>query len=109
MADIPAGGVEASAAQAGYQAREAARAKDAGAAGRANAANRQTKAVDEAASSVDTEDNDTQIYADAEGTGSQGRSLQEEGQAEPGVEPSEASTEGITQDEDGQLHLDLEA
>ena len=108
MADIPAGGVEASAAQAGYQAREAARAREAATAGRANAKDRQTKAVDEAASSVDTEDNDAQVFADAEGTGSQGRPFPEENEADQGTGASGDSSEGITEGEDGQLHLDLE-
>jgi hypothetical protein len=108
MADVPsASGVGASAAQAGYQAREAAKAKDAAGAGRANAKDRQVKALDEASSTVETEDGDTQIYTDAEGSGGQGRPFEEQGTGEQGA-ADEKESDGVTRDDDGQLHLDIE-
>jgi hypothetical protein len=108
MADVPsASGVGASAAQAGYQAREAAKAKDAAGAERANAKDRQVKALDDASSTVETEDGDTQVYTDSEGSGSQGRSFEEQGAGEQGA-ADEGESNGVTRDDDGQLHLDIE-
>jgi hypothetical protein len=108
MADVPsASGVGASAAQAGYQAREAAKAKDAVGADRANAKDRQVKALDESSSTVETEDGDTQVYTDAEGSGSQGRPFEEQGTGEDGV-ADEKESDGVTRDDEGQLHLDIE-
>ena len=56
---------------------------------------------------VVAEDADTAIFADAEGTGSQGRSFEEPGAEER--QAPETSDNGISKDEDGQLHLDIEA
>ena len=76
----------------------------------ANAANNTAKAVDEAGSTVETTDNDTEIYADAEGTGSKGRAHEDELLEESLDEEQQAdSDEGITNTEDGQRHLDIEA
>ncbi len=107
MAEIPSD-IASSAAQTSSQAREVAKVRDARRAGQANAADRHIKAVDEAGSTVDTEDADTQVFADAEGSGSQGRPF-DEGQT-PEQEPTgDNASDGITRDDDGQLHLDLEA
>ncbi|UCE60317.1 MAG: hypothetical protein JSU63_00935 [Phycisphaerales bacterium] len=106
MADGPTD-IASSAAQSGIQAREIANARNATRANTANAVNRQIQAADEAESTVDTEDADTQIHTDAEGTGSQGRAYEEGG---TGQEEAEAQAEdGVTLDEDGRMHLDLEA
>ena len=107
MAEIPSD-IASSSAQAGYQAREVGKERAAGTAGQSNATQRQVKAVDEADTTVDTEDADTQVFTNSEGGGSQGRSLEEES---PGI-PEQAADhdeQGVTKDEDGQVHLDLEA
>ena len=107
MADIPSD-IASSAAQAGYQARDAGQARAARQAAQANAADRQVKAIDETDTTVDTDDADARVFADAEGSGGMGRPFEEEAAAEP-EETAEGSDEGISKDEDGQVHLDLEA
>ncbi|MCH8149318.1 MAG: hypothetical protein IH987_15265 [Planctomycetes bacterium] len=107
MAEIPSD-IPASAAQAGYQAREVGRARDARSAATANASNQRARAVDEAGNTVDTEDNDNQVFADAEGSGGRGRPF-EEGNPTDDPDAGEESKTGVTKDDDGQLHIDLEA
>lgn len=107
MAEIPSD-IPASAAQAGYQAREVGRARDARSAQIANASNRRARAVDEADTTVDTEDSDNQVFADAEGSGGQGRPF-EEGNPTDAPDAVEESKTGIIEDDDGQVHIDLEA
>ncbi len=82
MSEIPSD-IASSSAQAGYQAREVSGGRGARSAAQAGAAREQVKAVDEAGTTVDTEDGDTQVYAGAEGGGSQGRAF-EEGEKEEG-------------------------
>jgi len=105
MAEIPSD-IASSAAQAGFQAREVHREREAGRTGQAQIADRQVKAVSDAGEVVDTDDADTRVFADSEGSGSQGRAFEEAG-GESSREDQE--TEGIIRDADGQLHLDLEA
>ena len=77
MAEIPPD-IPSSAAQAGFQAREVAKERDARRVASSDAANRQAQSVDEAGRTVETTDDDVAIFADAEGTGSQGRAFEEE-------------------------------
>ncbi len=107
MAEIPSH-ISSSAAQAGFQSREVGRERDAGRAGQANATQRQIKSVEEASDTVDTTDFDTRVTTDSEGSGSQGRSFEEDNPMEDSS-TDQASVPGVTKDEDGQLHLDLEA
>ncbi len=107
MAEIPPD-IPASAAQAGFQAREAAKERDARRAGQAEIADRRIKTVDEAGGTVETSDSDVAIFADTEGHGSQGRAFEEEGQEnQQDTQPGDAK--GITKGEDGSFHIDLEA
>ena len=82
--------------------------RDARNAGQTEAAKGAVRSIDEAGSTVETTDEDVAIYGDAEGTGSQGRS-------DMSQEPEEDETDGadteqgVTRDDQGQLHLDLEA
>ena len=101
--DIPA-----SAAQAGFQSNEVAKEREARRAGAAHATNRQIKSVDEAGAVVDTEDADVAIFAEAEGGGSQGRETAEAPESEASEE-SAAPQGGITKDDEGQSHVDMEA
>ncbi len=94
-----------SALQAGYLQRDAARVGDAARAGQAHAAERQLRAVDEAATNVETTDDDVQIFSDAEGTGGQGRPFSEE--AEEGIENPEDSGAGSASAD--APHLDIQA
>ena len=106
MAEMPSH-IASSAAPASYQAKEVAKEREARRAGQTDATSRQVKAVDEQGGTVDTEDADTAIFPDAEGTGSQGRPFEEPGAEER--QAPETSDNGISKDEDGQLHLDIEA
>lgn len=108
MADIPSD-IASSAAQAGFQAREVSKEREARSAGRANATERVVKAVDEAGTTVDTDDADMAVFTDAEGTGGQGRPFEEEESGQEETNESSADDGGIHRDEDGHLHLDLEA
>ena len=105
MAEIPSD-IAASAAQAGHHARDVAEARDARGGGLQQGAGPRGNKVGEAGEVVETDDRDAEIYADAEGTGSQGRSSEE---AEEQQEAEGETTEGVTTDENGRPHLDLEA
>lgn len=107
MAEIPPH-LPASAAQSSVQAREVAKERDARRAGQADAASRQAKAVDEAGSTVETTDDDVAVFGDSEGAGSEGREP-EEGNTPLPESTGDGTKNGITRDEDGQLHVDLEA
>ncbi len=104
MSSIPPD-IASSAAQAGFAAPEASRTKDADGVAQARAAAQQARISDDAVDSVDTADGDTEIYADAEGTGSQGRSFSDE-------EPSTGGEENenrLSGDDDEHPTLDLQA
>ena len=107
MSGIPSD-VAGSALQAGFQARDVAKVRDADRVGQAHATKNTSKTVDEAGSTAATTENDTAVFADAEGTGSKGRAYQDE-LLENQAEQQEADTDGVTTDADGNLHLDLEA
>ena len=107
MAEIPSD-IASSAAQSGIRAKVNADAREAGRTSSANAADRQARAIEEAGSTVDTDDADNRAFADAEGAGSQGRSDDEALPSEP--DDSQSSVDdGVTTDKDGSIHLDLEA
>lgn len=109
MAEIPSD-IASSAAQAGIRARQAVGDRESHRAAQANTSERQVKAVDQAGSSVDTDDLDTQVFADAEGTGSEGRPFEDEAPEQDDDDaPSREETSGLTRDENGKLHVDLEA
>ncbi|MGB2987074.1 MAG: hypothetical protein WBE26_14470 [Phycisphaerae bacterium] len=108
MSEIPPD-ISSSAAQAGFQARETAKERDARRAGQAEAANRQAKSVTEAGDTVETTDADVAVFADAEGTGSQGRPFEEAETGEQETAGGADEKNGITKGDDGQLHVDLEA
>ena len=107
MTQIPSD-IPASAAQAGFQSNEVAKEREARRAGVSHATNRQVKAVDEAGATVDTEDADVAIFAEAEGGGSQGRETPKETEPEA-AEESDSPQSGISKDDEGQFHVDLEA
>ena len=107
MAEIPSE-IASSAAQSGIQTREATRDREARQATQANAADRRAHAVNQADTTVETTDNDTQVFTDAEGAGSQGRNFEEEN-TPPDEDSTESRDGGIIQDDQGNLHLDLEA
>lgn len=106
MAEIPSD-ITTSAAQAGFKSEQVDSARAAERAGKAHATERQVRSLDEVEDTVETTDDDTKVFADAEGTGSQGRELDEHGEDEQGDAPTSPQG-GITTDEDGQQHLDLE-
>lgn len=107
MAEIPSH-IASSAAQAGFQSREVGRDRDAQRAGQAAIAQRQIKSVEEASDTVETTDSDTRVTSDSEGAGSQGRTSEQELPKDESSETQETPP-GVTEDDDGHLHLDLEA
>ncbi len=107
MAEIPSD-LASSAAQAGFQAREVGKARAARQAGLAQAAARQAKSSDELEVTVEITDDNTKVSTDAEGSGSEGRSEEELAPEQEQLD-AEATPDGITTDEDGHQHLDLQA
>ncbi|MEK6797713.1 MAG: hypothetical protein AABZ12_01975 [Planctomycetota bacterium] len=107
MTQIPSH-IAVSAAGAPIQSRETARQHEAQRTGDAQAAATQVRALDEADVTVETADGDTRVFGDADGGGSQGRTLGEPSSDEPPAESGPIAS-GITQDLDGRLHVDLEA
>lgn len=107
MAEIPPE-IPSSAAQAGFQAREVAKERDARRTARVEATKRQAQAVDEAGRTVETTDNDVAVFSDSEGAGSQGKPFEDEKPAEEETEDTSGES-GITRDDEGNYHLDLEA
>jgi len=105
MTGIPSD-LGASAAQAGFHADDVAKARDANRAGRTSTARRQIKDIDEASAVVDTSEDNTQVFADSEGSGSSGRDLEGEETTE---QEEETGRKGVVEDDQGQIHLDLEA
>ena len=69
-----------------------------------SAQRQQSKAINEKDSTVETTDDDTQVHADAEGTGSQGRAFSEPEEAEE--QPGDSDSE--PESEEGR-HIDFEA
>lgn len=109
MAEIPAA-LPAAAAQAALRSREIAAADDARRAGETEAATKSVRTIDEAGVIVDTDDRDTEVYADSEGLGGQGRA-DDGGKEAPTDDQSKNDniTSGIIRTADGQIHLDLTA
>ncbi len=107
MSDIPP--IAASGAQAGYQQAEVTRARDARRADQVRARAKNANAIDEAGNTIETDDNDSRVFTDAEGAGGQGRS-DEDGEHSPEAdEAQEGDDSAIVSDEDGDVHLDLQA
>ena len=73
---------------------------------KANATRRQAAATDETDTTVGTDDQDARVDADAEGTGSQGRTFSNPEEAEE-AKPEAADADNPSDDE-GQ-HIDLQA
>lgn len=75
--------------------------RDSEEAARLNAERRQTAAITETDSTVETTDNDTQVHTDAEGSGSQGRAFNSPAEQSAPTEPEAACDDGS--------HIDIEA
>ena len=111
MADLPPP-IASSAAQTFVQSRQIATERDQRRAEQITAAQRQTKAIDEADVTVDTNDADERVYTDSEGAGSSGRFLENADQPTPQPEDDASNTtdeNGIQRSSDGTIHLDLQA
>lgn len=106
MSDIVPPHVAGSAAQSGFVQSEVARTRNAARSGEANAARRNARAIDDAGNLIETSDNDTAVFTDAEGAGGQGREHEQPGQEHHEDHPNEADA-GLTRDKDGRLHLDV--
>lgn len=105
MSQIPPS-VTISSLQAGFQAQFAAAAQEKDEAAQAGAAARQAKAANLAGETVGVEDEDTAVFADSEGTGSQGRSFEPD---DPEADPLPESTDIAADPDGGDAHLDIQA
>jgi len=97
--------IAGAAAQAGLTSAIAARARDADRTGQAQIADRQQQVRLDKAASVEAEDMDTAVFADAEGAGGQGRAPADDITAEHPAEETAAAVD----DADGARHIDIEA
>ncbi|MCG3130370.1 MAG: hypothetical protein FLDDKLPJ_01127 [Phycisphaerae bacterium] len=105
MSQIPPS-VVISSLQAGLQAQYVAAAQERDEAAQAGAVVRQAKATNLAGETVGVTDEDTAVFADSEGTGSQGRSFDSaDANAESLPEPADPDPES----DDGRTHLDVQA
>lgn len=93
--------------QAAAAQKQAARALEGERQQQSNAVDAGNKISDKATDTVGETDNDVQVHTEAEGGGSQGRSAGD-GQDEQ-QEDAPNQDQGIHRDDEGQLHLDLEA
>jgi hypothetical protein len=101
--------IAGAAAQAGFASASAARTRDADRSGQGNVADQQRQARVDQANSVDADDLDTAVFADAEGAGSQGRAFADGQQDadEPSADASE--TLAATDDDPDEPRLDIQA
>ncbi len=76
MADAPPP-IAGSSLQAGFLANEIGKDREARRAGEATTARRQSMSINDAGDTVETTDSDSRVFSDAEGGGSQGRTLEE--------------------------------
>ena len=107
MSGIPSD-IAGSALQAGMQARNVNRTRDAERTGQAHAADRTApRRWMRPAARLRPLTTTPQIYADAEGTGSQGRAYEDE--LLENADDEQQLDEGITRSDDGRIHLDIEA
>ena len=100
--------IASSIAGAPLQSRDAIEAGEARRAGQHNAIRRQAQTVTDAGATVETTDADARVFGDTEGTGSQGRELEEQ-DSQPNEQNPPKNPPGIATDQDGNLHVDLEA
>lgn len=108
MADIPPS-VIGSSIQAGYQQADVAKSRDAERADQARAARSGVKSIDDKGTTIETGDDDTAVFSDAEGAGGQGRHAEEEG-GEANTDEVQTDPKGDdSSDGDGQQHIDIEA
>ena len=108
MSEIPSD-IASSAAQSPVQARETVKEQSARRAGQAHAAGRHVRTVDESGVIVETSDSDTRVFTDAEGSGSQGRETEDHKPDDAAPDGSKQPAGGITTDDQGRQHLDLDA
>jgi len=108
MSDIPPH-VVGSSLQAGYHQADVAKSRDAERADQARPARTGLKAVDQTGTTIETHDEDTAVFADAEGAGGQGRhSETEAGEHHTDQDHADPQRAGTT-DDDGRPHIDIEA
>ena len=94
--------------QSGAAQKQAARALEGEREQQSNAVVAGNKISEKAAGTVGETDNDARVHTDAEGSGGQGGSTGEE-HTDSKHDDNADSNSGIRRDDDGQLHVDLEA
>jgi hypothetical protein len=93
--------------QASLQQQHAAQIEDAAQSRQSEQSSEMARKADQVAHSVEDTDDDTTVHGNAAGAGGQGRAFSE---PEEDVEENEGeSADQITRDEDGQIHIDIQA
>ncbi len=92
--------------QSSLTARQVSNARSGEEAQRTSADRKQTAAIDERDTTVETTDNDTQVHTDAEGLGSQGRAFSRPEDVDPEAENDD---QPAADDQDAGRHIDFEA
>ena len=108
MSDIPPD-IVGSSLQAGFQQAEMAKARDAQRAAQSHAAKTGAKAIDDAGSTIETGDEDTAVFTDAEGTGGQGRESEEESNEAHQDANDKSRADDSNDQDDGLTHVDIQA
>lgn len=107
MTQIPSN-LAISGAAAPQTARDMSKERETQRAAEASTASRQARSLDQAIDTVETGDADSRVFTDAEGAGSQGRAFEGAPPEQPDPDAATAP-DGVTRDDDGTLHVDIEA
>jgi hypothetical protein len=108
MSAIPAS-VPASILQTAQAQQQAAGIQKAESDGQDQAYRAEVRAVEQRDGTVSSGDDDTRVNAEGGGMGGQGRAFRGGGEENRGEEDASGTAPGITVDESGQAHVDLEA
>ncbi|MCC7290721.1 MAG: hypothetical protein IT449_01515 [Phycisphaerales bacterium] len=109
MSAIPSN-IAISSLQAAYQARQVADAQQSDHATSDQAALKQVQAASKAGETVGVADEDTAVFADSQGTGSEGRSTDEPADESPLEEGGADDASGLAAPPQGEeVHLDIQA
>jgi len=108
MSEVPPP-IVGSSIQAGYHQADVAKSRDAERTDRAGPTRTGVKPLDETGPTIETHDEDTAVFADAEGAGGQGRHSESESGEHHADENDTHPQCNDTTDDDGRPHIDIEA
>ena len=93
--------------QASLQQQQSAQVEDAAQSRQSEKSREMAQRADQAANAVEDTDDDTTVHGDVSSGGGQGRAFSEP--EESAEQTEEQSSDEITRDEDGQIHIDIQA